>query len=286
MSALSLCFPHKPSELADDLESFIYVVLYMVFRFHAHNLSPSATKKDTVEQQMNANGVNTALAIEVHHFFYQDDNSALGYYSGGKSKLTYINNGEPPISLHSPQSLPSLLAPWLKRAYGLLKSHYKAVDLGALKAYAAPGTNEPWKPDPQPQPAQRKKNAPNPFAKKTAFKTGEAPLTMLASTGSKPSSVAGKRVLDRHDAVCELFDSFFKNESGQRLEDFDQYRGDEFFDQFNGLKAYVVLGVKDSSAGSKRQVEVVEAPDSPARKVPRHGFTGEIHLRHPDHDRN
>ena len=36
MSALSLQYPKKPIRLADDLEAFVYVMVYMALRYFRH----------------------------------------------------------------------------------------------------------------------------------------------------------------------------------------------------------------------------------------------------------
>ena len=85
MSATALQYPTKPSEVADDLESFIYVVLYMAARFHYHDKSPLDVKQTSPEDKKKAaNAKNEKLSRFLYNFFYDDSPTSSGHYTGGE----------------------------------------------------------------------------------------------------------------------------------------------------------------------------------------------------------
>lgn len=276
MSALSLRHAYKPPEVADDLESFIYVILYMAYRFHGHNRSPNVRKDSTIEEQIKANAENERLALEVNTLFYEDDNSALGHYSGGTRKLQLILAGVPPLELHDTSSL---LNRFLKQAYKLLNEHYKAVDFEALKAYAVPTVSSAKDTVPTDEERGAKRKAvPNIFGADNDDDddTDEAPSTTTVPVPQHPTPGA-RRVLDDHRALYKLFKSLFKDEHGNQIT--RKVHTDKFVDQFNGLEAHVAVGVKAASTLKRQREEVEGAPPSPPRKMPRSGY--DIQLVHP-----
>lgn len=80
-------YPRRPKELADDLESFIYVPTYCAFRYHKHNLSSSKLellKNATTEEQLAENNTSKSFALAKHAFFYDEQRHDNGLYSGGQ----------------------------------------------------------------------------------------------------------------------------------------------------------------------------------------------------------
>lgn len=136
-SALSLRYPLKPPEVADDMESFVYLVWYMAVRFHRHAHSPSTDLRDLTPDQQRVVIAKecTALARAVNQFFYEQEFRA-GFLMGGYTKLGFAQAGHPPFPLLENVDPPcEELAMFLSKAWILLKSHYSAIDFGTLKQY-------------------------------------------------------------------------------------------------------------------------------------------------------
>ena len=259
MSSIALSYPTKPSEVADDLESFIYVILYMAIRFHLHDNSPPDVDKDsTLQERQHANAENEALAMLMHYIFYDDTATKAGYYIGGKAKRQFINSGCPPVELEESE----LLNNFLKRAYKLLHTHYKRVNWDDLKPFAVERPQRRTKGDsasngvPEDQGPLHVSvfealDGPTEGSRKSFSSISRKSTTPLSAA----SSFSGVKPLDNHAAIRELFDSIFKDDKGMRL-DVRKYRNDKFFDQLDQIKQYVGIEMKDLSGRSlKRSAE-------------------------------
>lgn len=101
MSALALKYPRKPWEVADDIEAFVHILVYMALRFHHHTMTkpkkfPVGISSDALRVQ---NGTNRSLATRVFSFFWEEEDCEDGYVSGGTTKHLFISNGTPPVQL-------------------------------------------------------------------------------------------------------------------------------------------------------------------------------------------
>ncbi|KAA1476294.1 hypothetical protein DENSPDRAFT_884222 [Dentipellis sp. KUC8613] len=105
-SALSLQFPRKPYRLSDDIESFIHVYHYCVYRFHmTDDINDLA---DTINR------------------IYAKVTIVKGARIGGKEKLLHMENRRPPMDVgdESPTLMKCLVA--LHRVYN---PHYLSLDI-------------------------------------------------------------------------------------------------------------------------------------------------------------
>lgn len=141
MSAVSLMYPKKPQEVADDVESIVYILVYFALRFHSHQLSTRIPRGSPPHEVRKINGLNQNLSSLVHQFFWEEFPCEGGYWSGGDRKMVSIRNAQPPVKLKPvPQkdgeSRESHLALLLKSLYRLLHTHYSAIKFADLAHFA------------------------------------------------------------------------------------------------------------------------------------------------------
>ncbi|KAI0091438.1 hypothetical protein BDY19DRAFT_626581 [Irpex rosettiformis] len=137
MSAISLQYPLKPNDLADDLESFIHVVTYLGFRFHYHNYTKIPFGKPlSLPELALQNGTNERLTEHLHNHYYQKWECKGGVYSGGEHKKSSNSSGTPPLIFDSRRVSPTLIT-LVNELYRLLEVHYSAIDFPALDKYAS-----------------------------------------------------------------------------------------------------------------------------------------------------
>lgn len=127
MSAKLLQLPKKPNELADDLESFIYVLCVMVLCYHDHTLSPTTIAGNVKEFTPEANGRNAGLSKYLTDTFYSNIVSGR-YHFGGDHKLFQIERGAPQF-----KATDERLAKLISDLYKLLHEHYKAFPVEDLR---------------------------------------------------------------------------------------------------------------------------------------------------------
>ena len=119
------------------MESLIYVIVYMAFRFHRHSLTtPDWKDLDTHDKQIQANARNERLAKTVYNFFYEDYITHGGLFVGGKQKMFYTMCARPPLQFTPGPSGPTILGEFLSRAYELLHQHSLTINQDALDRYA------------------------------------------------------------------------------------------------------------------------------------------------------
>ncbi|KAA1476355.1 hypothetical protein DENSPDRAFT_932995 [Dentipellis sp. KUC8613] len=104
-SALSLKYPQKPYRLSDDIESFIYVFHYCVYRFH----------------QTDA----TYRLEDVIRGTYEAVKTRDGVRTGGEEKMHVMRLGNPPMDTRANHMLDRCL----RALHKVYQSHYKAIDL-------------------------------------------------------------------------------------------------------------------------------------------------------------
>ncbi|EKM57029.1 uncharacterized protein PHACADRAFT_142121 [Phanerochaete carnosa HHB-10118-sp] len=236
-SALSLMYPTKPAEVADDLESFIYIILLMAMRFHRHELASDASLDSTVEEQRLANSKNEPLAARFYDIFYEEIRCKNGYSKGGQTKHLYVKFGKPPIKLEEAEEGPTLLERFLRMGWTLLRRHYKHVNFDDLAPYAVAPKPTRLSKDAQPAEDTQKRNLKDNsvmahFSQKfTRYPRCSSPS--VSSNGSSGWLIREERPLDKHDALCWLFDEVFRDKSGNAL-DLTHLRGDKFFDMCAG----------------------------------------------------
>ena len=304
MSSLRLQYPLKPHEIADDLESFIYVIVYMAFRFHRHHLTPPNWKDlDTYAKQVQANADNERLAKAVDNFFYEDFITHGGLFVGGHHKSSQIRDAKPPLVLAPGRSGPTMLGEFLSKAYKLLHQHSLTVNESALARYAVEPLDESSDTSDSPGPSARQRNRNNidilPFIRilppgrrgyspstalqpvampssrspsKSLNKPSSAekpspghvskPVSERSETSSQSSSSSARSsnslkpsaVLADHNALLELFISMFMDADNKPRDLFSNDNVDEkIFDQFDGLKAFVAIELKNSSGRTKSE---------------------------------
>ena len=126
-------------ELADDLESFLYLLLWMAARFHVHGLSIEETRQPGVnlEDLRRYNQMNEALAQEVSRFFFEEVKLEDDLVGGGSAKRSAIDAGQSPIKL-SPSSdgTASPLAVLIEEVYAIVQEHHQAIDVSSLEPYS------------------------------------------------------------------------------------------------------------------------------------------------------
>lgn len=249
LSSLSLLYPRKPREIADDQESFIYVLVYCAFRFHAHSLSSIAQKDDPEAVRIAANKANASLLSKVNGFFYADFTTSDGSYYVGKIKHDIIQSGKPPVHLHDQRSPLALL---LCNLFKLLKKHYRTVDEEELEAYKLPHFRRP----PLEKPKSNSCDAGSPrFLDPFESYRGNMDFKSLevSADSSETSSVWSQdgRPLDTHDEFCALFHSALEDERehGRRI-DLAAYSEDRLFDQFDHLNPVTHSGWEGESLAS------------------------------------
>ncbi|GJE86587.1 hypothetical protein PsYK624_026670 [Phanerochaete sordida] len=262
-SALSLRYPRKPPSVADDVESFVYVVLFYAFRFHHHELSP-APENSSEEACIEANVENVPLMNRIYVFFYLQMQVGGGYYKGGADKYYAILRGEPPMTLRPLEDgRITLLGDFLSRAYKLLSEHYWALDQADLEQWdVKPGDHVSPDEAGAAQQARGKQLADAELAK-IAEETENQLSSYLDDMGKdhandvrRPEDEAEarlrraqgmpcpfrdpQRVLDTHEEMSRIFYHIFFESGGVRI-DVSPFLVDKRYDQFLSWKQLCFL---------------------------------------------
>jgi hypothetical protein len=147
MSARLLQYPKKPNEVADDLESIIYVISEGLLRFYPHTLSaPEALSlepsTDPAQPDHTPPPVNDQLASYVANTFYQASVVSDRYVVGGLSKRDQIDAGRPSFRLLREDSdVQEEIEVFLLDLYAILCEHYDAIPDAELAQYAVPAVS-------------------------------------------------------------------------------------------------------------------------------------------------
>lgn len=247
-------YPRKPKELADDLESFIYVPAYCAFRYHKHDLSSDhadAMKNATPEERARDNTKNTNLAHAKHNFFYHEQRHDNGLHSGGGTKHKQIELGKPPIELTAGGSPLNIL---LKKSFNLLHKHYRTVDEDHLKQhYSAVVPQLPRSPLQATGSGQATRFV-DVFNILGMQQPADGQMLASSQTSSPSSSSAGSsasrsRPLDDHTQILNVFTSvWFDNQARQR--DVIAYANDRLYDQFDSIRVVLSEEYSDPSNNS------------------------------------
>lgn len=134
MSAHLLRYAKKPNEVADDVESIVYVFMENILRWHPHMFSVQSTGDQDLSKLEAINNGNECFCEYVTRFFFQDFSLGGGHVGEGEDKLRHINAGRPDFDIISTR-----LQDLLLEMYSLLKRHYAAVKAsGVLQKYFVP----------------------------------------------------------------------------------------------------------------------------------------------------
>ena len=243
MSALSLQYPLKPNQLADDLESFVHVITYHCLRFHRHSMTVHVTKKMEPADLMSKNKENSKLAIHLLNYYHF--NEQLGQFRiGGDHKLDSIKQANPPFK---GDSNPTILSPTLVRfvndLYKLLKEHYSTVDYGSLSPYRPPSID--WDQGSSQQSTPLILTGINPRGILNRMKDSESrsdesesgSVSQAAPVTAVTKGSAPVRDLCSHEHIRELF----SNVATEVLDSADNVQSDATQDQFLGLPIALTL---------------------------------------------
>ncbi|EKM57033.1 uncharacterized protein PHACADRAFT_183571 [Phanerochaete carnosa HHB-10118-sp] len=203
----------------------------MAMRFHFHELSSSASKGSSLEQQRAANAQNESLAYRFYEVFHEADRTH-GICVGGFVKELAIEATRVPIKLDRPNG-PTPLERVLQKAYRLLHRHYKRVDQADLDRFAvAPKAGRPSRL--VLETGIGKEKDPSHVALYDHDSMNVTPYRVPSSSSrSSPSSVSSKRShrpLDSHSAMSEILRLAFFDDDGKPL-DITDYLGDCLYDQ-------------------------------------------------------
>ncbi|KAA1470066.1 hypothetical protein DENSPDRAFT_870709 [Dentipellis sp. KUC8613] len=126
MSAALLRFPLKPNQLFDDLESFVHVATIMGLRFHMHDRSAKARRKDgqVVIDGARA-GMNQSLANYLRTTYTSSARIEGGFYVGGTRKWLALIEGTPEVVFDQPQHP---LPKFIKDLYETFQPFYQSID--------------------------------------------------------------------------------------------------------------------------------------------------------------
>lgn len=212
----SLQYPMKPTELSDDLEGFVHVLIDHVLRFHYHDMTIIPPGNHAPEELVRINRTAEELANFVSQYFFSKSLLPDGSIVGGRAKMFKIQTGDPGFRILATKDP---LARLISDLFALLKEHYAAIDMASLASYR-PTTQyddpTPYEKDPiiarKPKPMDSPSGAPSPNA---AVSSVSGPT--LASKASLPASVVNppRHTLDDHKGIIEMFERAFA--AGRRL---------------------------------------------------------------------
>ena len=258
-------YPLKPPDIADDIESFIYVVLYMVMRFYRHHMSlPLEYKLATEEVQKRAIRADPyKLSDLVHSFFYAEEPGKRGFSKGGLMKFALAKSGIVPVMLlPNEDGSPSSLQTFLMKAFDMMKVQYDTFDYTHLGQYDPNNLNEnEARAVAHSVQVHLHDDDPtyNPFVDmKFAWPPKDWRSRMpSAITNAAVSKKEGP--LDSHEDMTNLLCEMFKDNK------LDRNLDDHFLDQFNGLRVMVATESKNPSGRSKTDTK---SGSKPKEKVP------------------
>lgn len=224
-------------DLADDLESFVYVVLYMALRFHRHNLSPQCTATVSERDLVRLNKSNNALAFTVYELFCEEREVGRYRIGGGHKLQNNLLSGHPPLLPFDLVDSKSHLARLIDRLYAVLRRQYRSVDFDELQKYKPA---EPPRPRPIESDAQRQRR--NEIIRRPVAigKRSLAALLARHSSDSEDDETPSKPpprlspILHRHLPMLEAFESPFHDDD-HLWRGVPKVKPDKFVDQFLGL---------------------------------------------------
>ncbi|GJE86555.1 hypothetical protein PsYK624_026350 [Phanerochaete sordida] len=254
MSVVALQHPTKPAEVADDLESFIYVILRLAFRFHQHRGSPLVPACATQAEQEEANRNNRYLSGHIDYIFWEEVTLRNGVVTGGDRKHMHILLAEPPITLT--KNTP--IAIFLNEAYSALREHYQAIDFTKLQPYAA------RQPSPEPEHgkassrersgAQLNCNTHIPWPVELSLPSRTPELSVLSApphASSDSDDPDPQRLLDDHIALLVIIRDVLRELEAGIIND-DDY----LFDQFSKLGRFEDTTPNNSTSSDASRLDL------------------------------
>ena len=227
MSANLLIYAKKRNEVADDLESVVYVISEGFLRFHPHSYSlPSVgTSKQSEEiagqseedvSQLGKHPVtpkrvptaNARLTQYLSSTFYEAAPIQDGkYFVGGQGKLQQIREGQPSYQLLSNADGTNDLQEFLVELYGLLKRHYDAIAPEELSPYLV-SDHPAHLPDDGLSSLLVPAKIPDDYRALLSKPSNNTPPPVYVNNPRKPVSSTSERVLDTHQAMLRTFLNF------------------------------------------------------------------------------
>ena len=149
LSAISLQYPLKPIDVADDIESFLYLCVHYGVRFCPTSLSrldPALTlEQGHTDELLNRNSGNDKMRNFVESFFYEEDRDPSGYVLGGATKLRCIKDSQTPnpgfTFDEDEDGQESTLSTFVSKFYKIAHEHYKAINWRTMPATRLPCLN-------------------------------------------------------------------------------------------------------------------------------------------------
>ena len=256
MSGISLRYPFKPSDLADDLESFVHVICHTALQFHEHDMTPRgiiSSQALDVEKLKEINCKNLELAEWVSIMYYQSAARRGGIQIGGKTKIERSKAGSPGFTLIEEDSPLSVL---IRELYLLLQTHHASIDFDDLKRYAANDSEGPTSRKirnyvlPVCDPLDLSLEIGQPLSPTS---TSLIPPSVTATTAVRLSQPpTARRVLDTHDEMLKAFAAALQAMRALYEEMNGSISQDKTMDQFLGLPGVVLAGTRGPT-GSKRK---------------------------------
>ena len=235
MSVNLLKYPTKPNEVADDLESVVYIVKEALLRFHPHDLSYETLDK-------------YGLAFYVSQVFYEMQAVSDRYVIGGWTKHIHILAGRPGFQL-PPDPITgkeSEMQLFLTELYKLLRTHYAAIPPEQLAPFSVT----------IPKPFGRVASNPSDPGKlgKIRAKFNRVPLSQsslpsLRAKHDEPELIKNPiRVLDTHNQIITLFEEFLSLSP-------QAFIHEKTKDQFIGLSRVITIPPSRPASGSLAEDE-------------------------------
>ena len=274
LSALSLIYVNKSNELADDLESFLYVLLWMASRFHEHIYSSLAL--DDSPQMDPAvlsarNRANTNLADFVSRFFLEEVALQGGRLGGGTEKHRYIMGEDLPVKLNRcDDGSESPLATLISDLYGLVRQHYRAFNPSDLERFRVPlaGSGRQLRGE-STAVQDHTVITPKLAALRARLQSRQPPSSSATAASSASVAKAATKVLDNHDEFVLAFTRFVDSGIKWRLS-----ASEKTVDQFLGLgrQALALPISRGSRSSSSTHVPVLQPQGEKPRRSSR--FSG------------
>ena len=217
-SALSLKYPRKPQELADDLESFVYIPTYYSLRNHNHcrmirrdleNKPPPDPKTrdpldaDTFVPSFGRDYDSISLACVMFAFFHAEQRHKNGLSSGGDMKFDWIHRARPPVQLNYPQD--AVLNKVLQESFKLLQEQYEGVDYERKEQYLAVQM-----PVTQPASPAQELSEDDVEPLEEAYREEDPQPSVVTADSATAVEATSTRPLDNHDALLEVFEAVLR----------------------------------------------------------------------------
>jgi len=232
MSAVLLASPGtKAHEVADDIESFIHVIVWLSLRFHAHRTLIAEETIRLIEY------------IYDHRWNFQ---GRPGVVVGGYGKLDWITKGEPPVQIYKNPPLSGLLSDLAL----LCQQHYRTIDTTSFK-----------RPKLEVDQDDEESVLPIDGLGEVTLPASSSDIIISDGVGYEPSrEVVAEPTLSNHVKILETLRKWLQGSRWWRT------KGDDVFDQF----PYSGKFGSSDKPGSKRKSSQMDATvDAPEAKKPK-----------------